>query len=354
MAVYDKNFTPVADLNRKREAEAQLKARLAPGDPGDEIKNAGLAFMKNGRDTPASLARKHTALVNFRERDSERLAGVKQQLYKEEADRRNTALGIAGDMGRQQLIGKQNLGLARFNAKNNRSLQELMGEQQLGLARLKTGASGARAGADKGALTAKDKFDIRKGLNAEFYGDNPAGEALRKKYGENGFGLFATQMEQRYQPQQAGTAQLPQPVDQSYGTISRGGQVIAGSTGGLPTDPEAFATQLKQGLQPVVQQQILQPTGRVQATLPKEMGLPKPTDTAFRRPPSLEEFERMQQEEREQEVTEAFRRPPTLAEFKRKQSPQKRLRPYTRRAPALPNQELLRSQRLWGAGGESY
>jgi len=259
------NFTPVADLDRRREAAARRADRLAPGKPGDAVKTAGAAFRKNGRDTSASLAREHTALSNFRKQDAERLSGVKQQIYKEEADQRNTALGIAGDMGRQQLTGQQQLGLARLKSGNDRSLQELRGEQQLGIAQLKLGAKGKGAGT-KGALTAKNRFDIRKGLNAEFYGDNPAGESLRKKYGENGFGLFATLMEKRYQPQQAGPAQLPQPVDQSSGTISSGGQVIAASTGGLPTDPEAFAAQLKQGLQPVSQpvspQQPLQPSAR--------------------------------------------------------------------------------------------
>jgi hypothetical protein len=214
--------------------------------------------------------------------------------------------GIArsSELEKQRMDLAGQFGLAEFRADKDRSLQDLRGQQQLGLARLKPGVTRAGAGSDKGALTAKNLFDIRKGLNDEFYGDNPAGEALRKHYGENGYGLFATQMMQLYQPrQQAGTVALPQPVDPSRGTISRGGQVIAGSTGGLPTDPEAFATQLKQGLRPEVQQglqpvaqpQALRPAGMVQdrSSLYQALESPLPGNELFPLQPSIPSGESM-------------------------------------------------------------
>jgi hypothetical protein len=223
-----------------------------------------------------------------------------------------------------------------------------------------TGKGGRQGGLPK----PPDMMKTRNDLFQQFYDKGRGGSVLRKQY-DGDFDKYMADVVGQYgqtPAQQAGSLPAAQTGDPSHGTITGRGGVLAGSRGGQRVDPEQYAQSLLPNAPAKAQQQnIEQPTGRVQVALPRvediDYEIPKmvtAADTAFRRPPSFDKFKKMQAKEQEQEITEAFRRPPTLAEFRRKQPPQKRLYSYTRRAPALPNQEIIRSQRLWGTRGESY
>jgi hypothetical protein len=314
MARYSKDFTPVADLKRKREAEAALKARFARREPPRALSSAGAGFAAAGNKAAAAHMRSK-ALRDWQSGEDRRLADVKKQYYGEQASAGKSALAHGADLQKQRIAGKQQLGLAKFRAKEDRNLQELRGQQQLRVQQLKgsTTRAGQGTGA-KGALTAKNKFDIRKGLQTEFYGDNPAGEALRKKYGDNGFGMFATQMEQRYAPQQQqpGPVALPQPPaqvrpfkDPSTG-VWRGGQIEQPAT--LPSAGSA----LSPGQLPVSQPAMQQQGGLDTRDQPVSMMAPQENmrlGAAFTPPQSLSEFDQGAVGQREAKLAEAFGRP---------------------------------------------
>lgn len=276
MATYDPNFTPVADLMRKREAESKMQARLARRETPDYVKDAGTAFMRGGRDTPASLARKHTALTRWGRGENERLAKVKSELYDEQADalqsgldRSATAqqsrLGRVADMRKQKLIGKQQRGLQNLRGEQQLRLETMRGEQAQTLAGMK-GASGR---GKTGLPSKKEMLDARNKLFEQFYGKGSGGKQLREKYQGN-FDKYAEEVMGAMAPAPPAQAALPAPPsDPSSGTITSGGRVIAAQVGGQDVDPEKYASQLKASLPGQAQPVIEKPTGRIQATLPQ-------------------------------------------------------------------------------------
>lgn len=278
MATYDPNFTPVADLERKREAEARRQERLARRETPDYVKNAGTAFMRGGQATPASLARKHTALTRWNMRENDRLAKVESQLYGEQADAlqsdldraattQQNRLGRAADMRKQGLIGKQQRGLQELRGEQQLELETMRGE----LAKTLAGMKGVNGRRKTGLPSTKDMLTARNQLFEQFYGKGRGGKQLRDKY-QGDFDKYVDEIMGAMSPPPPAQNALPAlPADPSYGTITRGGQVIAAQVAGQTVDPEQYASQLKASLpgqaqaQPVVEQ----PTRKIQATLPQ-------------------------------------------------------------------------------------
>lgn len=274
MAIYDRSFTPVADLKERRRKEEALKQRLRPEPIPSSAKQAGSAWAGIGNKAMAQFAQ-NKAVRGFEESERDRQAKVKSQLYGEQADalqsglnRAATAqqgrLGRIADMRKTKLVGGQQLGQ-----------QKLIGEQQLGLQSMRDKQAQAVArmkGVSKktGLPSAKDMLTARSQLFEQFYGKGRGGKQLRDKY-QGDFDKYAEEVMGSALPAQSAQTALPAPQpDPSHGTITSGGQVIAARAGGQRVNPEQYAAQLKtelpgQAAQPVIEQ----PKGRTQETLPK-------------------------------------------------------------------------------------
>jgi hypothetical protein len=286
MAIYSKEFTPVADLKRKRELESRRKARLAPKKPPSGVLEAGAGLAARG-NLPGAAAVRNKALRDWQTQEGRRLADVESQLYKEESDTRQAGLSIAADMQKQRMADEQQTGLARFQAGEQAKLQGERLAAQEKLARQKLPGQ-------KGGLTPKQIADLETGFREEYYGKGDRGRELQGKYGtrtEGGlFGIggeevsgggvdaYVRDMMHRYQQPDAqaaqGMPQAKQPALPSYGSITSGGEVVA-RQGAVPRggiDTEGYAASLRGGL-PQAPRQIEQPTGRIQASLPQVAGL---------------------------------------------------------------------------------
>lgn len=315
---------------RRAEADRQLDQRLRPASLPKSVQDAGKAWSAIG-NKPAAQLYKNKAIREFEQGERDRLAKVKSQYYGEQSAAEQSALsrtataeqsrlGRVADMDKQQLIGRQ-----------QSNLQEMLGEQaaqqgrlslqdtsnarafkaftegrlspkqasvagtyrpefgyrfdDMGPAQLLPQAKG-RAVAKGGLPSAKDMFGIRKGLHGEFYGNTPTSRALKKKYGEDGFELFLREEMRKYKP--APPAQpgvLPvAPAQQDIPTQ----KLVQGTDGVWTNVPDPFAEQYAQSLLPQAPaQQIEQPTGRVQATLP-----PSPQDIDFDIPEEFTDADR--------------------------------------------------------------
>lgn len=345
MADYDRNFTPVADLKRKREAEERRKALLTPRKAPESAMRAGDAWAARGNQAAAQLFR-NSALRRHQERESDRIGRLQEQLLTQGSTAREKALDRESDLSKQRLAGRQQTGLQRLRGDQETSLQEgrLAAESNIAARKAALAGKGKTEG-----LTPKQRADIEKSLREEYFGTGRRGKELRSQYGERtegglfgiggkevsggGVDKYISSMMSRYQPQATGSLPAAPTGTPSYGTITGGGGVLAASRGGQPVDPEQYAQSLLPNAPAKAQQQTVeQPTGRVQATLP-----PSPQQIKF-----------------DPMTSEAFKPPQTLAEFKRKQQLEKGV-------PALPGQERtaslidkIRSERALRAGGKRY
>lgn len=369
MADYDRNFTPVADLKRKREAEERRKALLTPRKAPESAMRAGDAWAARGNQAAAQLFR-NSALRRHQERESDRIGRLQEQLLTQGSTAREKALDRGADLDKQRLAGQQQYGLqklqgeqtaqqaqlGRKDAAEARAFQALtegrLSPEQAEVAGTYRPEFGYRfkdigqptipaigkGGRQGGLPKAPDMMKTRNDLFQQFYDKGRGGSVLRKQYDGDFDKYMADVVGQYGQPpaQQAGALPAAPTGKPSYGTITGGGGVLAGSRGGQPVDPEQYAQSLLPNAPAKAQQQTVeQPTERVQAPMPAAQ--PSPQQIKF-----------------DPMTSEAFKPPQTLAEFKRKQQLEKGV-------PALPGQERMaslidkiRRERALRAGGKRY
>lgn len=252
-------LTIMQKIRKEEKAEKRRAERIAPREPPRSLRQAGAAYRRGGRSTPASIARQATATSRWQQREDERVQSAKDKLYDEEAAARQTVAGLAGRLAEQQLSGAQQMDQERFRAKTGTESRlaeiEAGGAQQMKLAEFQAeqgmamlGEKGKQAErlagmklpqAGKGLLTQKQRADLESGLRSEYYDEGLGGEEIRKTYNSPnayvGYGM------RNYSGAQPAQGQLPAPAGQpSGGTVTGFGKHVTMGPGG---DMETAAIQ---------------------------------------------------------------------------------------------------------------
>jgi hypothetical protein len=314
MAIYDPNFSPLKDLQARRRADKKRKQRLAPREVPGSVLNAGSAFAIKGNKA-AATAMRNRAERDWQQDEDKRLSGVQSQLYKEDADRSESALGRVGDFAkqemvgsqqleRQEMVGGQQLGLEAARSKSALNLDERRGKRALGLETMRQlGKSGKQK--KTGLPSMKDRFSMRGNLRKEFYGKDPTGKGLRKKYGDKGFELFFREQEKFYQPapEQAARPNVNQPPNNP---VFRDPVTGVWTNRGAPALPQMSGQD--------VESYVAGAAGQQGATGQQVNGvLPRIQADPYRKNPSLSEFVQPRLAEKERFLADAFRPPPRFA-----------------------------------------
>lgn len=137
-------------------------------------------------------------------------------------------------------------------------------------------ATGRGGGRSAGLQKAPDMMKIYSDSSARFFGKGREGKVLRDKYGDD-FDKYMEDIVAKYGTPQQPVGQQPSallPVaDQSRGTITGRGGVLAASRGGQLVDAEQYAQSLLPSAPAGMQQQVEQPTKRFNVALPQVQGI---------------------------------------------------------------------------------